>query len=225
MSKILVISPHPDDETLGCGGTILKHRSIGDQIFLLFVTKMNAQNGWSAKKILQRDQEIKQISKIYKFKKIFNLNLDSAELDKYSKKNIIEKIGSVIKSIKAEIVYLPSINDSHTDHQIIAKSTHSCLKWFRYPSIKKAMAYEILSETNFNLSSRLNFSPNVFINITRFINEKIKIMKIYSSEMQSHPFPRSEQSIKSLAILRGSQSGFEYAEAFELLLSLHDKKI
>ena len=76
---------------------------------------------------------------------------------------------------------------------------------------------ETISETNFNFSKKNTFCPNVFEDITNFLNKKLKIMKIYKSELKKHPFPRSLDSLKSLAILRGSQSGFKYAEAFELI--------
>ena len=71
-------------------------------------------------------------------------------------------------------------------------------------------------------SNRFNFKPNVFINITKFINDKIKIMNLYSSEIKKHPFPRSLDVIKSLAILRGSESGYKAAEAFYLYIERSD---
>ena len=79
------------------------------------------------------------------------------------------------------------------------------------------MAYETISETNFNFTNKNPFYPNVYEDVTGFIDKKIKIMKIYKSELKKHPFPRSVDSIKSLGILRGSQAGFKYAEAFELI--------
>ena len=79
------------------------------------------------------------------------------------------------------------------------------------------MEYETLSETNFALKE--TFVPNFFIDISKNLNKKIKTMKVYKSEIKKHPFPRSVDSIKSLAILRGSQAGFKYAEAFKIIFS------
>ena len=123
----------------------------------------------------------------------------------------------IFREVQPNIIYTPFLNDIHTDHQIISKSVNSCLKKFRNKSLKKALYYEVLSETNLNFSADQNFRPNVYINITSFINKKIQAMKIYGSEIKKHPFPRSEDSIKALATLRGSESGFRFAEAFQLI--------
>ena len=83
--------------------------------------------------------------------------------------------------------------------------------------------YETISETNFkNNFSKKDFEPNLWVNISKYMNKKINIMKIYKGEIKKHPFPRSEKSIKALAMLRGSYSGFEYAEAFKIIKQLDD---
>ena len=112
---------------------------------------------------------------------------------------------------------MPYVYDVHTDHQITAKALQSTFKWFRYPHIQKVMMYETLSETEFNFLDKRNFNPNVFINISGYLDDKIEAMQLYESEIDDFPFPRSEKTIRSLAAFRGSQSGFEAAEAFELV--------
>ena len=77
--------------------------------------------------------------------------------------------------------------------------------------------YETPSETEFNFVENRIFSPNVFVNISQYIDNKIETMKIYDGEMGEFPFPRSEKTLHALATLRGSQSGFESAEGFELV--------
>ena len=77
---------------------------------------------------------------------------------------------------------------------------------------------ETLSETEFSLSTKDDsFIPNVFVDISDYMDKKIEIMKIYKGEMGMHPFPRSERNIKALATYRGATSGCEYAESFMLL--------
>ena len=112
---------------------------------------------------------------------------------------------------------MPFAYDVHTDHQVIAKAVASTLKWFRYPYIKKVMMYETPSETEFNFTEDRAFRPNVFVDISQHLDDKIDAMRMYHSEMGEFPFPRSEKTMRSLAALRGSQSGFEAAEAFELV--------
>ena len=219
MSKVLFVSPHPDDETLGCGGTIFYHKKKGDDIFLLIITNLSIEFGWSEKLIERRKKEIDKIKKFYGFKNVFHLNFQTKYLDTVPINEIIENISNIVKKTKSEILYIPSRDDVHTDHQIVSKACMSSIKWFRNPSVKKVMAYEVISETNFNFNQN-NFKPNVFVDITPYITKKIVAMKIYKSEIKKHPFPRSEDSIKSLAILRGSQSGKKFAEAFQLYMEI-----
>ena len=84
--------------------------------------------------------------------------------------------------------------------------------------------YETLSETNLNFLSDRKFNPNYFIDISKNIKKKINAMKIYKSEISTHPFPRSEESIYSLAKLRGSQVNLNLAEAFELVYEIKKNK-
>ena len=85
--------------------------------------------------------------------------------------------------------------------------------------------YEVLSETEFNFIDKRGFKPNVFINIENYIDRKVEIMNIYKSEIGEPPFPRSEQNIRALANLRGSQCGYNAAEGFELIFERAEWKI
>ena len=218
MNKILVIAPHPDDETLGCGGAILKHKSKGDKIHWLIVTAMTEDIGYSPEKIMQRSNEIQKVSKAYGFSSVHQCGFSATMLNVIPLAEIVPKIGAVIKKVKPNIVYLPFWGDVHTDHRIVFGAVSSCLKWFRYPSVKRVLAYETLSETDSTINPDINaFRPNVFIDITSFLENKIDIMKMYRSELGVFPFPRSEEAIRSLAALRGTNAGFKAAEAFMLL--------
>ena len=215
--KVLVFAPHPDDETLGCGGTLLRHKNEGDDIYLAIVTKISTKDGWAEEKVINRTKQIKKISKGYNFSDIFNFKLPAAKLDTIPIATIVNEISKVYEIVKPELIFIPNINDVHTDHEIISRALHSTLKWFRYPFIKKALMYETPSETEFNFIGNNSFNPKSFIDISDYIDEKIKIMSVYEDEMGHFPFPRSEKVIRSLAALRGSQSGYSSAEAFELI--------
>ena len=221
--KILVLAPHPDDETLGCGGSLLRHKYEGDELYWCIITNISKELGWSEESIKTREKEIKAIEKKYSFSKVFNFKIPTTKVDTVPISDLIQKITDVCKETKPDIVFLPFAGDIHTDHQLISKASQSTLKWFRQPSIKKVLMYETLSETNLNFISKHKFNPNYFVNINRFIDKKIKAMKIYKSEINKHPFPRSVESIKSLAILRGSQVNLKYAESFEIIYDIIDK--
>ena len=217
MNKVFVIAPHPDDETLGCGGTLFRHKDEGDELYWIIITGISEDNGWSKLAVKKRDAEIDAVAKKYGFSGVFNFRLPTAKLDTFPLAELIKKITDVYKEVEPEIIYMPYAYDVHTDHQIIAKALQSTIKWFRYPYIKKVLMYETPSETEFNFMDKNVFKPNVFVNISDHLDGKIEAMKIYESEIGEFPFPRSEKIVRSLAALRGSQSGYEAAEAFELV--------
>ncbi|QKF62363.1 deacetylase, PIG-L family [Campylobacter mucosalis] len=220
MSKILAIAVHPDDETLGCGGTLLKHKANGDEIFWLICTDIPKTHNYHN----QRESEIAQVAKMYEFDGVYRLGLDTMRVDEYSMSELVAKISAVINEIKPQVLYLPFYADVHSDHRKIFEATYSCTKSFRYPFIEKIYMIETLSETEFAPSiQNATFTPNVFVDISEFFDKKIDIIKIYKSELAPHPFPRSIESITALATLRGSTMGGgmsqsrKFAESFMLL--------
>tara|TARA_B100001989_G_scaffold235798_1_gene197286 strand:- start:3301 stop:3972 length:672 start_codon:yes stop_codon:yes gene_type:complete len=219
MSKVLVVAPHPDDETLGCGGTILKHKAQGDEVYWLIVTEMNSKGGYSDKEISERNKQIENVSKAYKFNEVFRLGFESSYLDTLPMAEIIKEFSKVLKKLQPEILYIPFKNDVHSDHEVVFNSIIAASKTFRNKKIKSLYVYETISETDFGSVKSFSdtFTPNVFIDISKFLKKKISIMKIYKSEIKKFPFPRSEKSINALAILRGAQSGTLAAESFMLL--------
>lgn len=218
MKKILVLAVHPDDETLGCGGTLLKHKDQGDEIHWVIATDMKISDGFDAHIVEQRSEDIRAVEKAYGFNSVHKLGLSTMRVDEYSMSELTSKISKVFNEVKPEVVYLPFKSDVHSDHRSVFNAAYSCTKSFRYPFIKKVLMIETLSETEFSPSTKEDsFIPNVFIDISRYMNEKIQIIKIYDSELGDHPFPRSERNIEALGVLRGATAGCIYAESFMLL--------
>lgn len=214
MNKILVVAVHPDDETLGCGGTLLKYKDNGDEINWLICTELPKTN----KLFQKREEEIQKVASMYKFDSVHKLNLETTKVDQYSMNDIIGKLSTIINEIKPDIVFLPFKNDVHSDHRKIFDASYSCTKSFRYPFIKKIYMMETLSETEFAISlASESFIPNVFNDISNYFNKKIEIMKTYESELAEQPFPRSLDNIEALARFRGATSNCKYAESFMLL--------
>lgn len=217
MKEIMVIAPHPDDETLGCGGTLLHHKNTGDRIHWLIVTQLSELLGFSKENIELRHQEIQKVSERYEFESVHHLNFPTTQLETIPMKKWVEVLSSVFSLVKPEVIYLPYAYDVHSDHRIVFQAVSSSVKWFRSHFIRRILSYETLSETEFNLDPQGTFLPNVFVDIGPFLEKKIEIAKIYESEMGDFPFPRSLKAIESLAYFRGSMSGFRAAEAFMLL--------
>ena len=216
--KILVVSVHPDDETLGCGGTILKHKKNGDNVAWLIITNATVSNGYSIESVNQINTIIEEVSKAYEFNNVYNLNLPPSSLNSENHPKLISEISDVINEYSPETIYLVNRSDAHSDHRFAFQAVLACTKSFRAPCIKQILMYECISETEFAPSLTENvFIPNYFIDISEFIEKKCNIMNMYFTEIGVHPFPRSEKNIKALAIFRGAIAGVEFAEAFQLL--------
>ena len=217
--KTLIIAPHPDDELLGCGGSLLKLIEQGSTAGWLLITAISEEMGWDKAKVLERESQIQQVRVGLGIspENLFSLEFPTTKLDQIPTAQLVEAISEVFKTFQPEEVYVPHANDIHSDHRIIFNAVAACCKWFRYPSVKRILAYETLSETDCNLNSDAVFKPNVFVDITGYLEKKIELLGIYQSEWGEFPFPRSEIAVKALANVRGAQSGFMAAEAFQLL--------
>lgn len=213
MKKILVVAVHPDDETLGCGGTLLRHRASGDEIHWLIVTEA----GNDALK-LRRAAQIEQVRQAYGFTDIHALGLPTTRLDQLATGQLVGAISKVIEAVAPEIIYLPFAYDIHSDHRIVFEAAYSCTKVFRYPSVRRVLMMETMSETDFSpaIPGQV-FMPNVFVDIGDHLENKLNIARIYEDELGNHPFPRSLEGLRALATVRGAATGCRYAEAFMLL--------
>ena len=213
-NKVLIVAVHPDDETLGCGGTLLRHKANGDEIHWLICTTIDENHSYYK----TREKEIEKVSKAYEFDSIHNLRLKTMQIDEYTISELVGKISNVINDVEPNIIYLPFKGDVHSDHRIIFEAAYSCTKSFRYPFIKKILMIETLSETEFAPSTKEDgFIPNVFVDISQYMEKKLEIMRVFESEIGEHPFPRSERNLRALGTLRGAICSCEYAESFILL--------
>lgn len=205
--KVLVIAVHPDDETLGCGGTLLKHKKKGDEINCLFVTSGNEE----------QQKLIGEVAESYGFNNYLNLFFPENQLDDISLNDLIPKISSYVNSTMPDVLYIPNRSDVHSDHRRVHEAMLA-IKTFRYPFIKKVLMYEVISETDFAYPlTESVFMPNVFVDITEVYDEKTDILTLYESELLYDPMTRSYDVIEAHNKYRGSQINAEYAECFMLL--------
>ena len=218
MKNILVIAPHPDDETLGCGGTLLRHIDEGDLVYWLIGTTIKEEQGFPSSKVKSRKKEIKKVSDEYGFAGYKQFDYNTTELDQVPRNILVNKISEYVNEVKPHTIYLPYRNDIHSDHAQIFDASVACTKSFRYPFVRKVCVYETLSETEYGLrTDDSGFKPNLWVDISRYLNQKIKIMKIFESEFGEHPFPRSEANIRALSHLRGSTCNTKAAESFIII--------
>jgi LmbE family N-acetylglucosaminyl deacetylase len=221
--NVLVIAPHPDDETLGCGGTLLKHKSAGDILTWVIVTRGHEPH-WSKDILDCKETEIKNVASAYGFQRVTRLDFPTMRMDSVPFEEIIGKLGKTIEESRPECVYLNHGGDVHSDHRTIFDATMSVLKPFNSSKhgVQRLLSYETLSSTE-AMPPMLGrqFLPNVFSDISSHIQTKLDIMSKYTSEIQPYPLPRSLESIKALGRVRGATIGVEYAEAFMLVREIN----
>lgn len=214
---VLVVAPHPDDETLGAGGLMLRARAAGRPVHWLIVTEMPAEDGWPAEKIARREQEIKAVAEAFGIAQTHRLGLPTARLDTLPLRDVVGAMGAVVRDVAPEILLLPHRGDAHSDHAVVHDAGTACGKWFRFPSVRWTLAYETLSETDAGMNQSEAFWPSLFVDIGDYLDEKLRIAALYGDEIQAFPFPRSEVAMRAHAALRGAACGATAAETFMLL--------
>lgn len=217
--RILVIAPHPDDETLGCGGSLLKHKSNGDSLAWLVATR-GYEPLWSAERLAQKEREITAVAAAYGFDSTFRLNFPTVKLDQTPMEEIIVAVRDAVTYAKPDCVYLNHAGDVHSDHRVLFEATMAVLKPFYsgQHGVKKILSYEVFSSTDAApVNPARAFLPTVFTDVTEFLERKLEIMGLYESELHASPLPRALDSLRALARVRGATIAVEYAEAFMLL--------
>lgn len=214
---VLVIAAHPDDEVLGVGGTMIKHVSSGDNVYVYIVTDGSSTQYEGNSKILEKKkEEAKKANFKLGVKEIIFGNLPDMKLDTIPHVQINKEISKVIEKIKPQIVYTHHYGDLNKDHQEVYKSTLVACRPYN-SSVKELYLYEILSSSEWGeMSSQIK--PMLFQKLTKDELElKIEAMKEYESELRDYPHPRSLEGIINLSKFRGQMISKEYAEAFEIV--------
>ena len=221
MRKILVFAPHPDDEILGVGGTIARNIKEGNEVYICIVTKALPPL-FNDKEFCRRNEgDAKECHKFLGIKKTFFLDFPAADLESVKRFNLNGRILDIVREVQPDEVYIPHIGDMQKDHQIVVDACMVALRPKYFPQIKRILAYETLSETEWNLPNVSNaFIPNVFIDISDTLGIKKKALSFYSLQVSPYPDSRSEGAVEALARYRGALMHWEAAEAFMLIREL-----
>ena len=211
MDKVLVIVSHPDDEVLGCGATIAKHIKNGDKAQVVFLA-----DGFSSRDDSNsRDGSAEKSSKILGCEKPIFLNFPDNQLDAIPLLEIVKKLEKVIGDFQPNIIYTHHFGDLNIDHQITHKAVMTACRPQPNFCVKEIYSFETLSATHWQSPSMKNvFNPNYFVDVSDFMDKKIKALQCYDNEMREAPHARSYESVENLSKFRGSLVGVKNAEAF-----------
>lgn len=222
--RILVVAAHPDDEILGCGGTIARLINEGYEAYVVVLGEGVTSRDDKRKKG-ERIEEIKQLknqmheaNKIIGVEKVFSLDLPDNRFDSVTFLDIVKKIEKVKNDLNPEIIFTHFENDLNIDHKITYEAVLTATRPMENESVKTIYSFEVPSSTEW--SYPLSFSPNVFFDISQTLNKKTEAMSCYKSELREFPHPRSLKAIKLAANVWGLKVGLNYAEAFQLVRSI-----
>ena len=215
--NILVIAAHPDDEVLGMGATIQKLSKENHTIHLCVVSEGATAQYTDNKMIEIRKKSCLKSGKLLGISTFDFLEFPDMKLDSIPHLEINIKLEEIIEKYEPQIVYTTPSHDLNKDHQIVFESTLVATRP-QSSSVKEILSYELPGIT------QIPFLPNIYVDVKKEINQKIKAFKMYTSEVEKFPHPRSITSIENLSIQRGIESGLEYAEAFTLIKKIFSKK-
>ena len=214
-NSVLIIAAHPDDEVLGCGGSIAKFSKEGIKVTVAFLADGESSRGNSKNYddlILNRRQNAKKALNILGCNSIEFLDYPDNRLDSIDLLTIVKSVETLIDKYKPYTIFTHFQNDLNIDHQITHKAVMTACRPQPNFCVKKMFFFEVPSSTEWN--TRESFISNYYIDITTTLNAKIKSLGHYKTEMRKYPHPRSIKAIENLAHYRGSSVGLKAAEAF-----------
>ncbi len=224
-NKILIITAHPDDEVLGCGGTIAKYAKDND-IYIAILgegisSRYQKREEASKEELSSLKKQSQEVGRFLGVRENLFFDLPDNQFDTIPFLKIVKEVEQVIKEIKPAIVYTHHFGDLNIDHRITFQAVLTATRPINNCSVKEIYLFEVPSSTDWSFGKINNpFSPNIFENISDTINKKIEAMKIYKTEIREFPHPRSLEGLKILAKKSGMENGLNYAEAFELVRSV-----
>lgn len=225
MSKemILVVAAHPDDEVLGCGGTIAWHTNQGDNVIVLILAdgvgsrQELGEQKKNTSEIEERQLNAKNANKILGVKELILLSYQDNQMDSVSLLDVVQEIEHVIDVHNPNIIYTHNSSDVNIDHRVVHDAVIAACRPQPGNNIQQLLFFEIPSSTEWRPpASRAMFSPNWYTDISDTLSIKLEALSTYEAELREFPHPRSLAAVEHLARWRGASIGLHAAEAFEL---------
>tara|TARA_Y100001933_G_scaffold230947_1_gene248368 strand:- start:4633 stop:5319 length:687 start_codon:yes stop_codon:yes gene_type:complete len=223
-NRILVVAAHPDDEILGCGGLLSLQSSLGASIRVIFIAEGSScryscpSSDQAQNEIIHRNDCAHRSLSLLGVNDLRFFNFPCGRLDTLPIIDINKIIESQIRDFDPVLILSHSPDDTNNDHKLVSRSLSMATRPYSC-QVSEILFFEVLSSSEWNFSTP--FKPNVFFQLQEEqIDDKIQALLCYDTEIKEFPYPRSPEGIRTLAKLRGMQSGFTYAEAFSLYRSI-----
>lgn len=220
--QIAVIAAHPDDEVLGCGGTIARLANEGYKVHILLMADGESSRESAGQPIdhgllSARNAEAKNACKILGCSSVKSLNLPDNRLDRLERLDIVKQIEQFVERYQPSTVFTHHIGDVNIDHRIVHDAVIAACRPQPDHPVKELLFFEIPSSTEWRPpGSAVTFAPSVFFNVSGTLDLKLKALQVYERELRTFPHARSLKAVEALARWRGATVGVEAAEGFVL---------
>ena len=222
-NNVLVVAAHPDDEYLGCGGTLLRHVKNGDRVHILIL----AEGLTSRDQHRDLDRRRGELHALHKSSQMAAdlLGAESLKISAFPDNrmdgvdllDVVKCVEEQIELLAPDIIYTHHAGDVNIDHLITHKAVVTAARSLPTSRVDRLIFFETVSSTEWQMPyAKDAFLPNWFVQIDEFIDKKIALLRCYAGEMKEYPHPRSYEGIEHLARYRGQTIGVKYAEAFSL---------
>jgi len=226
---ILLVAAHADDEALGAGGTLAKHKLAGDSVYIVFMAdgvssrKEIISSANNTKEHIEREQAAQKVAKLLSTAPAEFLGLPDNRMDSIALLDIVQPLEACIKRIKPDIIYTHHYGDLNIDHQVTHRAVMTACRPQNNLSVKTILCFEVLSSTEWQTpNSQQAFEANWFEDISATMAIKEQALQCYVAEMRPTPHTRSIKNAINLASIRGAQVSVDYAEAFMLARNIRD---
>jgi len=222
--SVLIVAAHPDDEILGCGGTIARHVAKGDEVNIIILAEgatSRSESGVGRNHELELDSlggAAREAAKILGANTPRFIGLPDNRMDSVDLLEVVKHIETAISEFRPATVYSHHGGDLNIDHQITLRAVMTACRPLPGTTVNRLLAFETVSSTEWSIPSvDAPFIPNCYVDISDFIETKTAALDAYSMEMRTFPHPRSTTNVINLARVRGADVGVEAAEAFMIL--------
>ena len=223
MRRILVTAAHPDDEVLGCGGTIAKHMLQSDEVYCLILgegitSRYSQPSQAKAEELEALKAEANEAGRILGIKKIFFRDFPDNCFDTTPFLEIVKAVEEVKEEVKPDTIYTHHHGDLNIDHRITFEAVLTACRPLKNETVREIYSFEVPSSTEWNSpDAETYFMPDVFVDISKTFDKKIAALKAYQSEIREYPHPRSPEALEIIARHWGVSIGKELVEAFKLV--------
>ncbi|MBW1697333.1 MAG: PIG-L family deacetylase [Deltaproteobacteria bacterium] len=224
--KVLVVAAHPDDEVLGCGGTISRLAHDGHDVYITILgegitSRYKQREDADADLIEALHNRSCQVAEVLGAQDLFLYNLPDNRFDTVPILDVVKIIEELVERIQPQVIYTHHGGDLNIDHVVVHRAMLTAARPMQGQPVREIFAFEVPSSTEWSFQRfEPSFRPNVFIDISDTLNIKVQALSLYETEARPFPHPRSPEAIHAIAHRWGTIVGCEAAEAFELIRSI-----